>query len=359
MKMDFSTFSMELPFTSALTPALSPRERVSNVTSPDNYSILGVITGLVSSAVRGTTILLAELLETRRTIPPLLGERAGVRADVTTDFMVAPEESWFTSCHLQKISRNLKVFPRFLLAVAIARIFIGSTMAADISTEFNAANKLYAEGKFTDAATTYEKILQSKAVSPALYFNYGNAEFKSGNFGRAIAAYRQAAQLTPRDAEVRANLEFARNQVQGPTLRESRWSRTAGWLGLLTLNEWTELAAAALWLTFVLLAATQIRPALKTALRGFVPGAVAVTLLSCACLGVDASIYFSRQTAVVVMPEVTARSGPFEEAQSTFTAHNGAELAVLDRRENWLQVTDGSGRIGWLQCQQVEILPGS
>ena len=147
--------------------------------------------------------------------------------------------------------------------------------------------------------------------------------------------------------------------MQGPTLRESRWSRTAGWLGLLTLNEWTELAAAALWLTFVLLAATQIRPALKTALRGFVPGAVAVTLLSCACLGVDASIYFSRQTAVVVMPEVTARSGPFEEAQSTFTAHNGAELAVLDRRENWLQVTDGSGRIGWLQCQQVEILPGS
>jgi hypothetical protein len=60
------------------------------------------------------------------------------------------------------------------------------------------------------------------------------------------------------------------------------------------LNEWTGLAAVALWLTFALLVAMQIRPALKTALRGSVFGAVAITLLSCACLGVDGAIHFSR-----------------------------------------------------------------
>jgi tetratricopeptide (TPR) repeat protein len=243
-----------------------------------------------------------------------------------------------------------------LLAAFAAWIFTANAMAAGPAADFYAANKLYAEGKFTEAAGTYEKILQSGAVSPALYFNYGNAEFKSGNFGRGIAAYRRAAQLAPRDAEVRANLEFARNQVQGPTLREGRWE---GWLGVFTVNEWTELAAGALWLTFALLVAMQIRPALKAGWRGFFRVMVAVTLLSGTGLGLDAVMHFSRQTAVVAAPEATARSGPFEDAQSAFTVHDGAELAVLDHRDNWLQVTDGSGRIGWLQRQQVEILPGS
>lgn len=241
----------------------------------------------------------------------------------------------------------------FLLAVVVW-IFTGGAKAADFSAAFNAANKLYAEGKFTAAAAGYEKILQASQVSPALHFNYGNAEFKSGNLGRAIAAYRRAAQLAPRDAEVRANLEFARNQVSGPTRRESRW---ANWLGTLTLNEWTALAVAAFWLTFALLAARQLRPALKPALRSLTLGAVMAALLAGAGLGVNAALHFSRQTVVIVAPDATARSGPFDEAQSAFTAHNGAELAVLDRRNDWLQVTDGSGRIGWLPQKQVEILP--
>src|ERR1700722_4648585 len=109
----------------------------------------------------------------------------------------------------------MKAHFQILLAALAVWISTGSTMAADVSAKFDVANKLYAEGKFADAAATYEKILQSGAVSPALYFNYGNAEFKAGNLGRAIASYRQAKQLSPRDADVRANLEFARSQVQG------------------------------------------------------------------------------------------------------------------------------------------------
>ncbi|MGA9779128.1 MAG: SH3 domain-containing protein [Limisphaerales bacterium] len=228
--------------------------------------------------------------------------------------------------------------------------------AADVASDFTAANKLYAEGKFGPAAAVYEKTLQSGAVSPALWFNYGNAEFKLGQLGRAIAAYRRAELLAPRDAEVRANLEFVRNQVAGPTLRQNRW---ADWLSSLSLNEWTILAAVAFWLAFILLALRQVWPAWRPRLRGLTSGIVILTILSCAGLGAAATIHYSRPGAVVIEPEATARSGPFAEAQDAFKAQNGAELAVLDRRNDWVQVADGSGRIGWLPIKQVEILPGA
>lgn len=240
----------------------------------------------------------------------------------------------------------------FLLAL----VSTGKIFAADVATDFSAANKLYAEGKFADAAGSYEKILQAGATSPALLFNYGNAEFKSGHLGRAIAAYQRAGQLSPRDAELRANLAFVRNQVQGATLRETRWQN---WRSTLTLNEGAVLTAALFWLTFALLVARQIRPALVPKLKNTTGIFAALTIFSATVLGVQAASHFSNQTAVVIADNVTGRSGPFDDAQSAFTARDGAELSVLNRRDDWVQVADGAGKTGWLPVKQVEILPGA
>jgi tetratricopeptide (TPR) repeat protein len=253
-----------------------------------------------------------------------------------------------------------------LLTFFITLIFAGKIFAANTISDrqltvefenvFGAANRHYATGKFSDAANLYEEILQNGTSSPNLLFNYGNAEFKSGNLGNAIAAFRRAELLAPRDSEVRANLAFVRNQVQGATVRESFWQN---WLGNLSLNEWTVFAAIAFWLTFLLLAAKQLRPALAAKLKGATWIFAALTIFSGTILGVQAANHFSKQTAVVISAQATARSGPFDDAQSAFTAHDGAELSVLDRRDDWVQVADGSGKIGWLQNKLIEILPGA
>ena len=247
-----------------------------------------------------------------------------------------------------KLKLHLGV-PASLLAVILIMLGFGIFRAAgavEAETNFDAANKLYGSGKFEDAANAYDQLIQAGRVSPALYFNLGNACFKSGQLGRAIAAYRQAGQLAPRDPDVRANLQFAKNQVQGPTLRVRIWQRG---LGTLSLNEWTALATGACWLTFGLLIARQIRPSLAGSLRVWTWLAGTATLALAGCLLFAFTQNPTRQTAIVATTEATVRNGPFDESPATFTAHDGAELRVLDHKNDLLQVTDGTRRVGWVK----------
>ena len=246
----------------------------------------------------------------------------------------------------------MKLWLFILLAVVCA----GKILAADVAADFAAANKLYAEGKFSDAAAAYEKIIQTGAQSPALLFNAGNAEFKAGHLGKAIVAYRQAELLAPRDAELRANLAFVRNQVQGATLRESSWQN---WVGSLTLNEGALLTAVFFWALFALLALRQVKPALTPKLQPVTRLAAALAVFSGAILGLQAANHFNASVAVVTIADATARSGPFDDAQSAFTVRDGAELKVLDRHDDWVQVANNADKIGWLPAKQVEVLPGA
>lgn len=245
---------------------------------------------------------------------------------------------------------------KHLFAILLVLVCAGNLFAADVAADFLSANKFYAEGKFSDAAKSYETILQTGAQSPALLFNVANAEFKSGHLGQAIAAYRQAELLAPRDAELRANLSFVRSQVQGATLRETRWQNT---IGTLTLNEGAILTAALFWLVLGLFALRQIRPALVPKLQTATRILVVLTIFSATVLGLQAANHFSSGTAVVTVAEAAVRSGPFDEAQSVFTARDGAELSVLDQRDGWVQVANGAGKSGWLSAKQVEVVPGA
>lgn len=236
------------------------------------------------------------------------------------------------------------------LALLLLVLSPGAARADLSAAAFESANKLYEEGKFAEAAAAYQKLAQPGQTSAALCFNLGNALFKSGQIGRAIDAYRQAEQFTPRDPDLRANLQFARNQVQPPTLAPGRWQR---WLGRLTLNEWTLLAAAAAWLWLILLAIRQWRPALRPALRNYALALAILAALLCVCVGAALRQTRFTRTAIVVAPDAVVRYGPLAESPAAFNVHDGAELRVLDKKDDWFQVSAGPRRIGWLRRDQI------
>ena len=234
--------------------------------------------------------------------------------------------------------------------------------AGQFSGDFDAANKLYEQGHYAEAAAAYETLAKTQSGAEALFFNLGNAWFKAGQTGRAIAAWRQAEHLAPRDPSIRFNLRFARKKVAGGEgVIGTAWQRA---LTTLTLNEWTVIGAVTLWLWFGLLALREIRPALRPALRGYTITAGLATVGLAACLGAAAQLQFQTIPAVVVVSEAIARSGPLDEAKVLFHFRDGTELTVTDQKElsagdqkqTWLQVRDTSQRLGWVKRDQVIVL---
>lgn len=239
----------------------------------------------------------------------------------------------------------VKRLPLFVLGMFLA----ASSPASE--ADFRAANELYEQRQFAEAAAAYEKLITGGTVSPNVYFNLGNARFKLGEVGPAIAAYRRAQQLAPRDPDIRANLKFARDKT-GNTGAEPP---PESWPQRLTSNEWTLLACIPLWICFLLLAFAQLRPAWQKAVRGYaiVPGVLAVGFGICAGI---AAQHQSRQAAVVIADEAVVRHGPFNDSPSAFSLREGAELLVIDQRENWIRVSAGPNRIGWVPAAQVTVI---
>lgn len=240
------------------------------------------------------------------------------------------------------------------VAILLTLLALLLNAAADVRADFNTANNLYAQGKFSEAAEAYEAIIAAGPGNTALYFNLGSAYFKSGQIGRAIAAFRQAERRSPRDPDVRANLQFARNHVSGnDSVRGSAWQRA---LGRLTLNEWTLLFAAALWIWLILLALREWKPGLRGRLAKSAMSAGLLTLLLGGCTAGDWVANHSTRIAVVLVKDAAVKTGPLDDSQNSYTPKDGTELTVIDERDQWLQVSDGHQRIGWIRRTAAQVL---
>ncbi len=79
-------------------------------------------------------------------------------------------------------------------------------------------------------------------------------------------------------------------------------------------------------------------------------------VLLCGLAG--AAFYQARlsRVAIVIVKDAEVRNGPLAESRTAFTAHDGAELRLLDQKDEWLQVSAGPRETGWVRRDQV-LLP--
>lgn len=108
---------------------------------------------------------------------------------------------------LSKKLRNKAPLSLILLAVMIFAIPAPATAI----TKKNADDE-YKKGNYQQAIRDYEELLK-KGPSVELYYNLGNAYYRTDNITRAVLNYERALLLSPGDEDIRFNLQMARSKT--------------------------------------------------------------------------------------------------------------------------------------------------
>lgn len=247
----------------------------------------------------------------------------------------------------------------------VVLLLLAATLSAPARADLSAAHEAcaraataYAEEDYATAAGLYQEALDAGLDAAVVHYDLGNARFKQGELGSAIASYLRALRIDPRHAATRTNLERARAQIKDlelsggdlpPVLRPFRWVYSR-----LSANEWLALALALWVLTCGLRVLGHWRPLPPAWLRGSTRLLLAAALLTFLVGGLRYQRDFLAGRAVVVAEEVEVRSGPGSGYNLAFRVHEGLPVRVAEDRGDWLRIDLGGELVGWVRPSALE-----
>lgn len=236
---------------------------------------------------------------------------------------------------------------RLLVLVWALALMPGAARAS--SGDFEAANRLYDEGKFSEAKQLYEQLVDGGAWSANLFYNLGNADYRLGATGRAILNYERALALDHAHPEARANVALLRQQSGAKLPQLSWWQRVVA--GQPTLF-WTVLATAAGWLALWAQAIILVRR--QGGNSGWWFAAALGVVVGTVAIGALWTGDQDRALAVIVAKSTEARLAPADSAALAEALPAGSRVWVLSERGDWIYCAlPGLGR-GWIPHTALE-----
>lgn len=218
----------------------------------------------------------------------------------------------------------------------------------------------YTDGRWSECTESLKALESLGVVSPELYYNLGNAYFKSGDYPHAILYYERTLKISPSFEDARINLDFANSLIRDkidavPEFVLKSWARKVCYL--MPSDFWALIsivlfaAALALFLVFRLGASRGLRR------TGFYCSIVAL-ILSASSFGMarwQRNSYLRADGAIVMKPVASVKSSPSRDSsKDLFVLHEGTKVTVLDTVGEWKNISLSDGRQGWIEESDME-----
>ena len=233
---------------------------------------------------------------------------------------------------------------------------------AYLDSLWNNGVQAYTGGRWSECTESLKALESVGVVSPELYYNLGNAYFKSGDYPHAILYYERTLKISPSFEDARINLDFANSLIRDkidavPEFVLKSWARKVCYL--MPSDFWAVIsivlfaAALALFLVFRLGASRGLRR------TGFYCSIVAL-ILSASSFGMarwQRNSYLRADGAIVMKPVASVKSSPSRDSsKDLFVLHEGTKVTVLDTVGEWKNISLSDGRQGWIEESDMEMI---
>ena len=249
-------------------------------------------------------------------------------------------------------------------AAAASLIVTASTWAqdADLSDLARAGVELYEIQDYDGAVQVFEQAVVMGARDPVLYYDLAVAYMRTGRPALAVLNYRRSLALDPSDPDAASGLEEARSALDGvrPPPAPILERVSASVMGAVPAPLIAVAAVVASLLVAVLWGV--FRTARRRRLR---LGAAYTAVLLVLVAAFAATMVFShagRDDGDAVLPRATALySGPGPGYVELLTVPAGAEVSVVNRREDWVRLRLPPGDYGddvqgWARAMAIELV---